>query len=353
MCAFGGEKPQTAGKQRSALQGYSGVYWSTEGDWNSILTVANFGDEPDKVTIEIAYNGGTFVLPEIRLSPLQSTTVDFRRLVLDGTKDRNGKPFPKDVHHGGYQVYGNPFKSQLVVKEQLLSGRLGIAAPFYQVCNYVVAYFLNPGSVTLNLGDSTLVTSYCVFNTMVVQPDSGSSFSAPTVASLSGSGASRTVLGVSGGTGVLGGTSSNVPIDMSCFMTYLATSINVQVKKQASLGNVTFSNPTSIFVGGKVTVSVPVTASAQNGSNITVSVCVNTTDVPGNMTVTFNPSNGCVQPFAVAAGNTVAKEVEITVNSADNLPKTFKARATLGVESGVDALQSPKDSSNTATVQTP
>ena len=79
----------------------SGAYWSLAGDMNSLLTVQNVGEEEDKVTIELAYNGGSFVLPVISLQPREARTLNLRALVAAGLTDQSGVPFPRHALEGG------------------------------------------------------------------------------------------------------------------------------------------------------------------------------------------------------------------------------------------------------------
>lgn len=58
----------------------SPVYWSAQNGWDSLLTIANFGDEPDKVSVQLAYNGGKLVLPNFSLAPFESKTLNTRHL---------------------------------------------------------------------------------------------------------------------------------------------------------------------------------------------------------------------------------------------------------------------------------
>ena len=141
----------------------SGAYWSLEGDMNSLLTVQNMGEEEDKVTIELAHNGGSFVLPEIPLQPNEARTLNLRALIAAGVTNQDGNPFPGHAREGGYRITSaNRFTGKLVTKEQLLSSSARISIPFYSVCDYVTDLYFQNSQSTVNLRISQTETVYPV-----------------------------------------------------------------------------------------------------------------------------------------------------------------------------------------------
>lgn len=113
----------------SALETYtpgamSEAYWTTEGDSESLLTVTNFDDKPDKITVVVTHAGGGETLPVMELKPFQSVTIKLPELKRRGLLT--------SVDFGGFRVFGSSYlKSKLLVKEHVISEHTHMAAPFY------------------------------------------------------------------------------------------------------------------------------------------------------------------------------------------------------------------------------
>ncbi|MBZ5725873.1 MAG: hypothetical protein LAP87_12855 [Acidobacteriia bacterium] len=118
--------------ETSAVPKLSEAYWTVAGDANSFLTVANFGNQPDQVSIVVTYDGGTLVLPAVALQPYQSTTVNARSLAGD---------LPQHVTSGGFRIAGSSTRtSRLVAKEHVVSEAARTSQPFYNLIVYVQAF---------------------------------------------------------------------------------------------------------------------------------------------------------------------------------------------------------------------
>jgi hypothetical protein len=127
----------------------SELYWTTEGDANTLLTVTNFGSEPDSVKVQVTYNGGQLELDPISLAPLQSATVRVGELQAQG---RLAATF------GGFRISGNSIRSsKLQVKEHVVSEAGRTAAPFYGGMPYVVYYYLTMDHTAVDLGATAKV----------------------------------------------------------------------------------------------------------------------------------------------------------------------------------------------------
>ena len=183
----------------------SGAYWSLVGDMNSLLTVQNVGEEEDKVTIELAYNGGSFRLagnPSSTEGGPDSQPARPRRRRPHRPERRT---FPcRHALEGGYRITSsNPFTGKLVTKEQILSPSGQIAMPFYSVCDYVTALYFNnaPSTITLSISQSDTVYPVCDWNYgTTAAPDASVWVANTSKATVSPSwGSSRTVTAVNVG----------------------------------------------------------------------------------------------------------------------------------------------------------
>lgn len=116
--------------EQYTYSGVSEVYWTTEEDRDSILTVANFRDAQDAVRIEVTYNGGVFALPDLVLAPRASQTISMRDVLATGV-DRDGRSFPEGITSGGFRIRGDAAKSRFLVKEHVIDHRHRFAMPFY------------------------------------------------------------------------------------------------------------------------------------------------------------------------------------------------------------------------------
>lgn len=141
----------------SALETYtpaavSEAYWTTEGDTESLLTVTNFDDKADKITIVVTHAGGGKELAPIELKPLQSTTIKLREL-----KQRGLLPI---AEFGGFRVFGSSTGSKLLIKEHVISENAHMAAPFYGEVTYVVAWWIELDNNPVETETTTLAFAY-------------------------------------------------------------------------------------------------------------------------------------------------------------------------------------------------
>ena len=135
-----------------AAGSYSELYWTTQDDMDSLLTIANFAEEPDDVIVTLTYDGGTAALPTINLQPLQSVTVDVREF-------RKGGKIPSAAEFGGLQIEGKSrLTSHLAVKEHAISANNQTSAPYYGTGPFVYNYEYDPYSFQLEVGDEQYIT---------------------------------------------------------------------------------------------------------------------------------------------------------------------------------------------------
>ena len=131
--------------------GGSGVYWTADGNWNSILTVTNFSDHADTMHLMLTHETGNFTLAPIPLAPLQSANVSLKDVVSGAVKSVDGQPWPAGITSGGYLLTGGDVRSKLVAKEQAVSWQQKLATPYYATAIYETAC-LTPNALSLVVG---------------------------------------------------------------------------------------------------------------------------------------------------------------------------------------------------------
>ena len=154
-----------------AAGAYSELYWTTQGDMDSLLTIANFAEEPDDVVVTLTYDGGTAALPTISLQPLQSVTVDVREF------RKTGK-IPSAAQFGGFQIEGKSrHTSHLAVKEHAISANNQTSAPYYGSLPYVYYYEYDPSSFQLEVGYVEYITGVEYFTDNHIETDHSTLYS--------------------------------------------------------------------------------------------------------------------------------------------------------------------------------
>jgi hypothetical protein len=148
-------------------------YWTAEGDANTVLTVTNFGNQTDKIGVEITYNGGQFTMPAIELQSLGTTTISIRDWV--------GK-LPPGVSYGGWRISGQSMlTSKILVKEHVVSEAQQMSTPFYDDDTYMANYALEcDNSCSVLYGGTDYIY------TIIYYSDGSSIYDYPDTASCSG-----------------------------------------------------------------------------------------------------------------------------------------------------------------------
>lgn len=137
---------------------YAELYWTLEGDQDSLLTLTNFGEHTDTVTVVLTHNGGNSELPAFVLQPRQSVTVNVREWKQQGF-------LPATAEFGGFRIVGSSMKtSRVMVKEHVISVQRGTSAPFYGFWHYVCDYYLTPSSIDLWVGQGHDTYGVAVWN---------------------------------------------------------------------------------------------------------------------------------------------------------------------------------------------
>jgi len=149
----------------------SEVRWSLEGSEDSIITIANFADRPDTVTVELAHNRGSVELPEIELQAKESRTID-----LGSYLRAAGAPaLPPGVRSGGYRVTSKRRSTgALVVKQHIVDTRARLSSPFYGGTGYVTNFslVLVSGSLSgMGAGDTAQIKPWAEWSDNTAQCD--------------------------------------------------------------------------------------------------------------------------------------------------------------------------------------
>ncbi|MBK9168672.1 MAG: hypothetical protein IPM24_14555 [Bryobacterales bacterium] len=189
----------------SALEHFAGpsrseVHWTTEGQRNSLVTVANFGP-PDNVKVTLSSNLGPLPLDAFRLETGESRTLDLRAELA-------AKGIP--AGSGGYSVKAVRGQGQLVVKEHIVDQATGFAIPFYGSYDYVVQLLIDPSSAaTIDVDQSINVTILRKWSDFSQDQAHGAwTEESPTgIVSVTGSYATKTITGSTAGSTTIGAES--------------------------------------------------------------------------------------------------------------------------------------------------
>lgn len=167
---------------------FSGVHWSLQGDDNTIITIANTGDQAKPAVVELAHTGGSMVLMPIEIMPRESRTINLRRDLERLLPDRSR--ISGAGLSGGYRVVSpdDPLHAELVVKTHVLSLSRRTAAPFYGSCAYATSLYLQGGEFStlgVFVGQGHDVQPRCNMSTggsageygAILQPDGGNQIS--------------------------------------------------------------------------------------------------------------------------------------------------------------------------------
>jgi hypothetical protein len=194
----------------SVLESYTGsaineIYWTTGGDYTSLLAVTNFAVIPDRVTVVVTYNGGMLSLPPIDLDPSQTATVNLRDVK---------SLLPPGVTFGGYRIVGSSKRqSKLLAKQHIVSERLGTSAPFYGTTIYLYQISLDPWITISSVGQNSSFTATLYFSdytqTIGCTLDTTTSTADHTIATVSG----FTLTGEGGGNTYYQCHSTAYPVD--------------------------------------------------------------------------------------------------------------------------------------------
>ena len=83
--------------------------WEVDSMHNSLVTIGNGGNKPERAQLTILYNQGTGKYQvEQTLAPDEQMAFDFGKLIRDQVPDKNGHTLPPDLTYGAYRILDLP-----------------------------------------------------------------------------------------------------------------------------------------------------------------------------------------------------------------------------------------------------
>jgi hypothetical protein len=136
---------------------YSEVYWSVEGDFVPLITVANFGSEEDLLSVYTSQAGSLVELVSSKIPPKGSMTLNLRDLVA---ALRTKVSF--NANYGGLYIRSSKPSGKLLVKQHALSASRLIMVPYYGSTDYITQHEWNYYPSNMWTGEfSTASTQTC------------------------------------------------------------------------------------------------------------------------------------------------------------------------------------------------
>lgn len=271
------------------------VYWTLAGDRESVITVANFGQQADDVTVELSHSAGAVILPTFRLASNESRTVnvsDFAAML------------PGGVIEGGYSVSGNSRRSsKLVVKQMVVSPSERIALPFYGTYVYVEAiYATGSDSINLDIDETSQFDIWLQWSDSYQEPAAWAddSTSNSGVATVWGTSATRTITAQAQGTANIGVSSWEIIDEFGNTGTIVASP-----QKDVTVNCVIGVDSVDITGSGQDrTARVKISNKDCPGSSTGVRVAFTPVSVIGSLVVTWPGTNTKTSTFGSAGTTT-------------------------------------------------
>lgn len=136
---------------------YSEVYWTVEGDFAPLLTVANFSSEKDVIEIYVSEADSITLLHSQEVAPFGSLTLNMRELMKPLQAE---KRFKGDF--GGLYIKTVRPTGRLLVKQHAVSAKRLMMAPYYGGYDYIWSHYFNSSPSALDLGEqSTASVTTC------------------------------------------------------------------------------------------------------------------------------------------------------------------------------------------------
>jgi hypothetical protein len=127
---------------------YSEVFWSLEGDFVPLVTVTNFSDSEDTISIYTSTSGSLQKLASQKVPGQGSFTINLRDrfAALRGQAGFN-------TTYGGLYVSSEKPNGKVMVKQQDFSAQKLLMVPYYGNPDYITGMSINPSSFTMAEGD--------------------------------------------------------------------------------------------------------------------------------------------------------------------------------------------------------
>jgi hypothetical protein len=198
------------------------VFWRTDGDWHSSVTIENTASRDNDIEITISYPGGNYLFSKT-IPPKATTMVSINDLQQPQTSDQSGSRIPPDATMGGINIWSRGGTDGIIINAMLVnpvtktcgtcggSGYVLYAFPVENYANIQTASNFEPQS----LGDQFGMQMVLAWSTGNRSSDYWQNMhcSNPSVADMSGS---NMICYSPGTTGVTGYTSGVWPVDSEC-----------------------------------------------------------------------------------------------------------------------------------------
>lgn len=96
------------------------VFWRTDGDWHSSITVESITDKDSDLEITISYPGGIYVF-EKTIATHESMMISINDLQQSQTPDSEGRRIPLDARMGGVNIWSEDANSGPVINAMLMN----------------------------------------------------------------------------------------------------------------------------------------------------------------------------------------------------------------------------------------
>ena len=108
------------------------AFWRTDGDWDSMLTVANISGVENEVEITISYGGGLYKMVKV-LAVDETFMFSVKELQENQTPDINGNVIPTTATSGGMNVWTPNVNNGVIINGMVFN-------PVTKTCGYCGAY---------------------------------------------------------------------------------------------------------------------------------------------------------------------------------------------------------------------
>jgi len=94
-----------SGRARNSTGSYP---WRVDGDYTTVVSITNMGDQPEKFIVDVRYPGGSYFLPARELAVGETAHFDLRQMLSEQKPDNKDVVLPKSVKGGQFHwsVFG-------------------------------------------------------------------------------------------------------------------------------------------------------------------------------------------------------------------------------------------------------
>lgn len=193
-------------------------YWTIDGDTSTMISIWNYAQTPQDMTLTLYYSGGQYRIP-IHLEARKSYNLDMMTLVHSAMPDADGNRIPSNIAHGSAMLVGpggELGKMTVVVSTAAYNVRNGTCWPVCVNCGGLTSVYLDPDITYTTVNGWAQASAYYTTSSGGPNTMSGGSWStqSTTIATVNGSGQ---VTGKSNGTTTLFAQMSAPLGEMECY----------------------------------------------------------------------------------------------------------------------------------------